>query len=105
MPQVNPNRIIWRAPTQNVDGSAIDYNLAYELEVDGEAVVTFPGTLNPNGLYSAEFADMPPIVGEAEIALRAFDTDNPRRKSAPSQTIQVAFFPNPNAPEDVTVTS
>lgn len=98
---LNPRRITWTAPTENTDGTAIDYQLAYALLVDGEPVADFPGTLNPDGTYEALFADLPPIHGEAEIALVAFDVAIPDRRSAPSGTLQVAFFPNPLPPTNL----
>lgn len=102
----NPRRIFWNAPTTNVDGSAIDYELAYNLYVDGAGpVASFPGTLNPNGEYEFLFADLPtfPKNQVLTIALSAFSTANPTRESVPSTSVEVEFVGIPSAPFNVAV--
>lgn len=101
MPRLNPDLITWRAPTTNVDGTPIDYELAYELELDGEAVATFPGRLNAEGIYEQSTADLFPDVQYAayRVTLRAFRVDQPTLKSAPSNAVEYVFDRRvPNAP-------
>jgi len=97
----NPTRIKWRAPTENTDGTAINYSLAYNLYVNGAVTASFPGTLNPDGTYEFLFADLgSPLPKEQvhKIALSAFSTENPSRESAPSTEVEVTFFVIPKAP-------
>lgn len=96
----NPRRIFWSAPTQNTDGSPIDYDLAYNMYVNGVVTASFPGTLNPDGTYEALFADLPafPKNQVLTVALSAFATSNPARESAPSTSVEVEFVGIPSAP-------
>ncbi|UCE39321.1 MAG: hypothetical protein JSW00_08910 [Thermoplasmata archaeon] len=66
--------LTWLAPTQNVDGSDIDYALTYRLYVDAAPVSTFPGSLNPDGRYQYPLADVAAlsVPGEYALTLTAF---------------------------------
>lgn len=86
----------WLAPTQNVDGTDIDYSLSYRLYVDSLPVMTFPGTLNPDGRYQFALADVPALGSEGvyELKLTAFpegtDLDiKPELESDPSNAISI----------------
>lgn len=97
----NPRRIFWRAPTENTDGTPIDYPLAYNLYVNDVLTASFPGTLNEDGTYEFLFADLgSPLPPEQThvVALTAFSTENPARESAKSTTAEVLFFKVPKAP-------
>lgn len=93
MTRLNPTTIRWQAPTQNVDGSLIDYELAYELYVDAEPVATFPGRLNPDGTYEQDVVDLFPDTTFAayDVALKAFRVDQPEEKSALSNVVEYKF--------------
>ncbi len=97
----NPRRLYWTAPTENTDGTAIDYELNYNLLVDGTAVASFPGSLNADGTYELQFADLAyEFTPEQEytLALTAFSVATPERESAPSGSVTVRFFKIPNPP-------
>lgn len=103
----NPRRLNWTAPTENTDGTAIDYELNYNLLVDGQEVASFPGTLNPNGQYEMLFADLAydfELERTYTIALTAFSVANPERESAPSASIDIRFFKIPNPPFNLVAT-
>lgn len=90
---VNPIVIKWQAPTKNVDGSNIDYELAYELEVNGDVTASFPGRLNPDGLYEQ---DAEPLFenttsGQYTVRLRAFRVDQPDLMSDWSNVVIYTF--------------
>lgn len=94
--KVNPQELSWTAPTENTDGSAIDYALAYELgwRIDPaaafEPVASFPGTLNQDGTYTADIPNFSfPADTVFQLALNAFRQDAPELKSDWSNTIEV----------------
>ena len=91
--RLNPETLRWRAPTLNEDGSPIDYELAYELELDGTAVAVFPGRLNPDGVYEQDVDGIFPNITNASyiVTLRAFRVDQPTLKSAPSNAVTHVF--------------
>lgn len=93
MSKLNAVSLRWQAPTQNVDGSPIDYELAYELYVDAEAVATFPGRLNPDGTYEQDVVDLFPDTTFAayDVALKAFRVDQPAEKSELSNVVEYKF--------------
>lgn len=108
MPLLNRTEIRWQAPTENVDGTAIDYELAYELGVrdaGGEIIpkAVFPGRLNPDGSYSQATSEVfdtrPDELTSYTIALRAFNVAIPEDKSAWSNQVVYEFLkPVPRAP-------
>jgi len=106
---VNPTRVTWTAPTENEDGTPIDYELSYDVGkklADGSFVpiYTTPGSLNPDGTYEAPIAEMGFEDGKHEIAMRAFRVDVPTLRSVWSNTVQFEVEVNkPGAPLDVTV--
>ena len=86
----------WLAPTQNTDGTAIDYELSYRLYVDAQPVMTLPGTLNPDGRYSFPLADVPALEepGVYELTLTAFPQGvdlelEPERESGESNALLI----------------
>lgn len=88
--------LTWTAPTENTDGTAIEYALTYRLYLDDVPVMTFPGTLNETGLYSFPLEDVAAITeaGLYTFELTAFpegvDLDQePERESARSNAIQI----------------
>lgn len=89
----NPTVLRWQAPTENEDGSPIDYELGYELYVDGEATATFPGRLNPDGTYEQAVIDLfaNTLYASYEVALKAFRVDQPAEKSALSNVVTYTF--------------
>lgn len=103
---VEATTLKWQAPTENEDGTDIDYPLAYNLYVDDEPVLTFPGTLNDDGMYSFPLADVPAlsVPGDYTLSLTAFEDGKPERESDHSGTIIVTRLPaDPNAPRDLSV--
>lgn len=94
---INPTVLKWRAPTKNVDGTSIDYEMAYELEVNTVLTATFPGRLNPDGLYEQSTDTMFPEYGEYVVRLRAFRIDMPEVKSDWSNA--VTYFFDKRVPE------
>ncbi len=103
--RINPQQISWQAPTENTDGSPITQELAYQLDVDGQAFATFPGFLNPDGSYSQQVADITGLQPNVEytLALRAFYTAQPALISDPSNTLTIVVGvarPNPPAAFD-----
>jgi hypothetical protein len=64
----------WLAPTENTDGTPIDYSLTYQLYINGAATMVFPGTLNPDGKYTFLLQDVPALQEEGSytIELTAF---------------------------------
>lgn len=100
----------WLAPTQNVDGTDIDYALSYRLYVDATPVMTFPGTLNPDGRYQFPLADVPAISepGTYTLKLTAFPDgvdleQEPERESDPSNELAVTtlVIVVPKGPSDL----
>lgn len=88
--------LTWLAPTENTDGTAIDYALTYRLYLDDVATMTFPGTLNEAGRYEFPLADVGAITepGLYTFQLTAFpegvDLDQePERESERSNGIQI----------------
>lgn len=86
----------WLAPTQNTDGTSIDYALSYRLYVDAQPVATFPGTLNPDGRYQFPLADVPALEepGTYLLTLTAFPEGvdlelEPGRESDPSGELAI----------------
>lgn len=101
---VNPQTLTWQAPTENVDGTPIDYELVYDLGVTQgglwEVIAQFPGTLNPDGTYSAPLADFAFEDGEHTIGLRSVRADLPSLVSEWSNTVTFEVendTPNPPA--------
>jgi len=105
MPALNPQNLSWTAPTENVDGSPIDYPLAYTLGIGDPGgpyteVASFPGALNPDGMYEAPLPDFdfPEDVVQA-IVLRAFNTQQPDVQSAWTNEVEIFVTGKlPNAP-------
>lgn len=93
MSKLNSTLLVWQAPTLNVDGSPIDYELAYELEVEGTVVATFPGRLNPQGRYEQDVAEVFDNVTNAsyDVRLRALRVDMPAEKSDWSNLVTYRF--------------
>lgn len=88
--------LTWTAPTENTDGTAIEYALTYRLYLEDVPVMTLPGTLNETGLYSFPLEDVAAITeaGLYTFELTAFpegvDLDQePERESARSNAIQI----------------
>ena len=85
--KLNPKTMSWQAPTTNVDGSPIDYELEYEVgleDLDGfNPIVTIPGQLREDGkTYEAPIGDLSLDEGVHVIALRSFSKEDPERMSA-----------------------
>lgn len=97
--KINPTTLSWMAPTTNVDGTAIDYELQYELGLyDEEAdliepLMTIPGQLRDQetGAYEAPIADVGLDTGSYEMALRSFAKEDPERVSTWSNTVEFAI--------------
>jgi len=111
--KVNPKTMGWAAPTTNEDGTAITYELNYEVGVrsgenptgDYDPIVTIPGQLRDGGRYEAPISDLPLDFGRHEIVLRAFAKDDPDRMSAWSPPVAfVLSAEKPSAPKGLQVT-
>lgn len=88
--------LTWLAPTENEDGSPIDYALTYRLYLDDNATMTFPGTLNETGAYSFPLADVAAIdsAGSYTFELTAFPegvdlAEFPQQESGRSNAITI----------------
>lgn len=106
---INPQTMIWTAPTTNTDGSDITYLLEYEVGLDQDGVfapiVTIPGQLTENGEYTAPISDLPLEYGEHMIAMRSFAKEDPARKSEWSDPVTFVLSEEiPRAPLDFRVT-
>ena len=103
----NPKTLSWSAPTENEDGTPIDYALNYELGVaDGdvtEAVLTLPEELNAEGIYVAQIADMNFEPGTHTVRVRALSEEHEGRISKWSTSVTFAVGANPAAPFAVAV--
>jgi hypothetical protein len=104
--KINPTTLSWMAPTTNVDGTPIDYELQYEIGLyDEEAdsivpLMTVPSSLRTDeaGAYEAPIADVGLDTGSYEMALRSFAKEDPERVSLWSNTVEFAIsdrIPNP----------
>lgn len=102
--------LTWSAPTENTDGTAIDYALTYQLYIDDQATSTFPGTLNETGLYSYRLADVAALAapGSYSLTLTAFPegvdlATEPERESDPSNAIVITAIEvvRPKNPADL----
>jgi hypothetical protein len=102
--KVNPTQMTWQAPTQNVDGTPIDYVLNYEVGLEDangqlQPSMVIPGQLQDGGDYTAPIADLGLAAGSTyRIALRTFAKDEPARKSVYSEMVDFAIsdrIPNP----------
>lgn len=99
---INPTVLEWDAPTTNVDGSPITEPLNYTMLLDGSEHVSFPGSLNPSGKYTAQFDDMSVPNGTFDIGLLAFYVDAPELKSSATIAGSATFLRvAPNAPTNV----
>lgn len=87
----------WQAPTENDDGSQINQQLTYNLYVNGEPVLSFPGSLNPDGSYGFPLAAVAAIgsQGTHQLALTAVDEDGDESLPTPSLEIRTVVGPKP----------
>ncbi|WP_417500771.1 hypothetical protein [Marinobacter sp.] len=109
--KVNPTTLSWQAPTTNVDGSLIDYELEYEVGIAGDStegdyapLATIPGQLRERETYVAPIADLPLDHGEHTIALRSFDKAQPDRMSEWSEPVTFMLATVPERPLELRVT-
>lgn len=101
--KLNPKKLIWEAPTTNSDGSAIRYELEYEVGVlmgdeMYEPILTVPGQLRVGQLYEAQIAHFALEAGEHVIALRSFAKGDPERRSEWSESVVFRIAEVPSAP-------
>lgn len=95
--KVNPTKLKWLAPSENVDGTPIDYALEYEVgleDSDGSlsALMVVASQLQSDDVYEAPIADLGLEAGRTyRIALRTFAKDEPQRKSAWSGRVEFAI--------------
>ena len=90
-------KLSWTAPTENVDGSPIDYALSYELQEDDVPIISFPGSLNPDGTYSVLLADVPTFTrGDHNLTLEAISDTGVH--SADSNVVVLTADVQPGAP-------
>lgn len=109
--KLNPTTITWQAPTTNVDGSPIDYELEYEVGITSEnaegdyaPLVTIPGQLREGETYEAPISDLLLDYGEHTIALRSFDKVIPERMSEWSEPVTFMLATVPERPLELRVT-
>ncbi len=85
-----------------MDGSPIVGELEYILMVDGVDFLNFPGTLNQDGKYYEDTANMNLPDGMFSITLSAFYVDEPVLRSQPSNPKEIIMgVTNPNPPLDL----
>lgn len=108
----NPKtKLAWQAPTENEDGTPIDYALAFNLYIGDAptATVALPGTLNQDGSYTAELTDIAALQSidagvQVSLTLTAFETDDPERESEKSDPVLLMrVIADPKAPADVSL--
>lgn len=109
--KLNPTTLSWQAPTTNVDGTPIDYELEYEVGIASEntegdyaPLATIPGQLRENETYEAPISDLPLEYGEHTIALRSFEKAMPERVSQWSEPVTFMLETVPSAPLELRVT-
>lgn len=108
--KTNPETMSWEAPTTNVDGTEITYDLEYEVglktkEGPFDVIVTIPGQLQDGGRYTAPLSDLALDYGEHTIAMRSFAKDDLSRVSAWSEPVSFVLSEEiPNAPLELRVT-
>lgn len=115
---LNAPAIRWRAPTTEVDGSAITYPLDYILGVSEQAndprwsdpvnpdgtlaleVATFPGELNPDGTYQVATADLAAFDRDGEYFVRMAAMRRNDRNAVSAWSNEVVYtFDRPGNPE------
>ena len=84
--KINPKQLSWSAPTTNVDGTPIDYDLEYEVGiVNGDAISTLmvvPAQLREGVDYVAPIEGLSLASGRVySLALRAFAKEDSKRVS------------------------
>lgn len=86
----------WSGPTENVDGTPVDYPLDYELGAAATGAqlvpqVTIVGTLQPDNTYLAPLAEMPAFAapGTYDLGLRAINREFPDSMSDWSNRVQL----------------
>lgn len=108
--KLNPTTMSWNAPTTNIDGTPIDYELEYEVglhtgEQGGyEPLLTIPGQLREGETYEAPISDLMLEHGENTIAIRSFAKQDPDRISEWSEPVTFRLQPVPSAPLELRVT-
>lgn len=109
--KLNPTTLSWNAPTTNVDGTPIDYELEYEVGLapegavgDYQPLVTIPGQLREDETYEAPISDLPLEYGEHTIAMRSFEKAMPTRVSAWSEPVTFMLQTVPSRPLELRVT-
>jgi len=109
MSKVNPQRLIWTGPTKNVDGSAITYEIDYEVGFSDEQGAFQPymvvvGSLREDGQFVAQISDMALDDGVKVLAMRAIRRDLPALRSAWSRPVEFEIARSePDAPFNVAV--
>lgn len=102
--KINPSVMSWTAPTTNVDGTPIQYELEYEIgmsDANGaiSPLMVIPAQLQTDSDYKAPIAALGLANGTYQIALRTFAKDDPKRVSAWSEPVEFAISEQiPNAP-------
>ena len=89
----------WNAPTERTDGSVLEGALSYNLYIDGVAIVSFPGSLNPDGSYEFK-REFPHGDYLAEITA----VDDGGLESAKSNSVPFEIRSAPVAPANLAVT-
>lgn len=108
--KTNPTTMSWNAPTTNIDGTEINYELEYEVGLENsegslEPLLTMPSQLSEDGAYEAPLELLGLDYGEHTVAMRTFEKDNPSRVSAWSNTVtyRTESTENPEAPLNFSV--
>lgn len=102
--KINPSIMSWTAPTTNIDGTPIQYDLEYEVGLmDAKQVIqplmVIPAQLQTGNDYEAPIDALDLVNGTYQIALRTFAKDDPKRVSAWSNPVEFAISEQiPNAP-------
>jgi hypothetical protein len=92
-------KLSWTAPTENTDGSPITQSLTYNLYQDViTALLSFPGTLNPDGQYSFPVADVAAFNADGDYTLSLTAVDEDGDESDHSNSIVITRSMAPKAP-------
>lgn len=99
------SKISWSAPTENVDGTPINYELSYNLYINGINSLVLPGTLNQDGKFEAELGVIAALdaIGTYVLTLTAFNVDTPAIESAESNSVTVITVAVPLEPADLSL--
>lgn len=88
----------WNAPTERTDGSPLEGPISYNLYINDVGIVSFPGSLNPDGSYEFK-REFPHGDYVAEITA----VDDGGLESSKSNSVPFTVRSAPAAPANLAV--